>query len=445
MTRALSRLCFLGGLFAVAVSPAQDRPEAPVKPDRPVTGITPQSAKPSVQAIVPLDDTNVFFLNKRGQVGVAKFSPGLSLIAWEYYSEVKWNALPFLAQGPGYSVVLSSPGEITQAFDRNEDVELDFFQALIRDWPGKDRGSVITAGPVADPYGRLLFAISAPAPLPPEEGAEAVAEKASLIAWHPKQKTPVIVTESKLPVDAFAVDRNGLLAARLSMPEYRAGFFVSLTQLPPFDPEAPEAVPDSIPLTLPSLLIPAELTKNESPTQLAFFNEDGREKLAVVCPGSRHIIEVTPSAVEELWGGGILLRHIVEAPIETVVEMGPGELLAGGPDGFVPLNDEEEKFRITRLDLTRSGIALSLNREVDRFEAVKPENYLVQAVSLNGGERKLDVAPVVESDGRAVLLRTGPLPEKTVIRIICHRLPSADGAPLLSNAAFYTIQLKPDQ
>ena len=62
--------------------------------------IAEQVVKPTVKAIAPIDDTNVFFLNKRGQAGVAKFSPGLSLIGWELYSKVKLNSLNSLGVGP---------------------------------------------------------------------------------------------------------------------------------------------------------------------------------------------------------------------------------------------------------------------------------------------------------------------------------------------------------
>src|SRR5690606_24065255 len=115
--------------------------------------ISPNDQVPTVRAIAPIDGSNVFFLNHRGQIGVAKFSPGLSQIGWELYSEVKLNALPSLAVGPRYSVLTASPLELTQAFDTDQDAELDFFQAIVRDWTDRDQGVAITAGPVADPHG----------------------------------------------------------------------------------------------------------------------------------------------------------------------------------------------------------------------------------------------------------------------------------------------------
>ncbi|MDF1823888.1 MAG: hypothetical protein P1U68_04555 [Verrucomicrobiales bacterium] len=438
MNRYFHALIFCSLVF-LSIGRAQEAGEEA----RSVIKITPQTAKPSVMAMVPFDETNAFFLNKRGQVGVAKFSPGLSLIGWEYYSELKWNAHPSLAVGPNYSVIMASTNEVTQAFDTDADVELDFFQALIKDWPGRDRGSIITAGPVADSHGRLLFAISAPSAIPAGEGEEAPVEKSHIVAWHPEADKLVTITESQLPIGAFAVDRSGVLAARLVMPEYKGGFFISLTELPPFDSDAPSAVPTSLPFTLPSLVIPAELTKNQEPTELAFFREHGRDKLALVCPGSRQLIEVVHSKIADVWQGSILLRQILDQSIESVVEMGPGLLLGGGEDGFIPLNGESSKFRITNIELADDGIVLDFSDEVDRYEASRADNFLVQSVSLKGGESNLNVVPMIESDGRTIVLKTGTLSEGTVIRIQCQRLPSESGATLLSNAAFYTIHRKP--
>lgn len=395
--------------------------------------ITPNDQVPTIRAITPIDGSNVFFLNHRGQVGVAKFSPGLSQIGWEFYSEVKLNALPSLALGPGYSVLSASPYELTQGFDTDQDVELDFFQALVREWTDRDKGVVITAGPVADPHGRVLFALS------PHALKAGDPPKARLMAWVPATGSLVPVTESELLIDGFALRRDGLLATRLAMPDYTDGFFLSLTELPPPLPDKPAEAPSPMPFTLPSLIIPAELTKRDRPDQPVFFEEGGRSKLLLVCPVSHHLIEVVPEKVGGLWQGAILLRALSPKPIYTAAAVESGLLLGGGDEGFVPLQDDPSVHRITRLDLAADGIALALSQPVDRYEAVKAENYSVKAIALGGGEKTLAIEPVVESDGRHLVLRCELPGPGSVLRVVCQNLPSEKGGKLLHASAFYTL------
>ncbi len=296
--------------------------------DRHVIEIRPSDQSPTVRAIVPIDGANVFFLNHRGQVGVAKFSPGLSPIGWQFYSEIKLNALPALALGPHYSVLATSPLELTQAFDTDQNLELDFFQAIVADWPGRGQGVAITAGPLADPHGRVLYALS-PHPL-----TEGETPKARLMAWLPETGKSVPVTESELPIESFALGRDGLLATRLSLPDYTDGYFLSLTELPPpvaGESGAPTAGP--LPFTLPSLILPAELTKRDRPLQPTFFHEEGRQKILLTCPESRHLVEVVPDrGVGGLWQGSVLLRGLAPKPLHTLVEMAPGAILGGGDE-----------------------------------------------------------------------------------------------------------------
>lgn len=395
--------------------------------------ITPNDQVPTIRAITPIDGSNVFFLNHRGQVGVAKFSPGLSQIGWEFYSEVKLNALPSLALGPGYSVLSASPYELTQGFDTDQDVELDFFQALVRDWTDRDKGVVITAGPVADPHGRVLFALS------PHALKAGDPPKARLMAWVPATGSLIPVTESELLIDGFALRRDGLLATRLAMPDYTDGFFLSLTELPPPVPDKPADAPSPMPFTLPSLIIPAEITKRDRPDQPVFFDEEGRSKLLLVCPVSHHLIEVVPEKVDGLWQGAILLRALSPKPIYTAAAVESGLLLGGGDEGFVPLQDDPSVHRITRLDLAADGIALAFSQPVDRYEAVKPENYSVKAIALGGGEKTLAIQPVVESDGRHLVLRCELPGPGSVLRVVCQNLPSEKGGKLLHASAFYTL------
>ncbi|MEX2580893.1 MAG: hypothetical protein WD342_17675 [Verrucomicrobiales bacterium] len=440
-------LCLAASALLLPVG-AQDArtPDAPPVPDAPAVDtnpeesrprdfiqIEPQTAKPSVSAMAPIDDSHVVFLNRRGQIGLAKFSPGLSLIGWDFYSEVKLDALPSLALGPGYSVIAASPTELTQAFDTDEDLELDFFQALVRDWAGREEGVVITAGPVADAHGRVLFALS------PFAAKESDSSKARLVAWHPETEGLVTITESQLPIDAFALSSQGILAARLHMPEYEDGYYLSLTDLPPFDPEPPEGPPERIPSMQPSLLIPAELTRGEQPEQLSFFREDQEEKLLVTCPGAKQILEILPEKKDGVWQGAILLRQITTDPVETLSEMSPGLLVGGGDDGFVPVRENDEVFRISRVSAADDGIVLDFTRPVDRYAAVKPESYSVTEISLKGGSSQVVGLPVIESDGKSVILQVDDLKPGTVLRIVCQNVPSEDGKRLLSTAAFYTI------
>ncbi len=426
------------GLAAAPASRADQGPstDAPAPPDtrsRSFTRIPPNDQIPAVRAIAPLDGANVFFLNHRGQIGVAKFTPGLSQIGWDFYSEVKLNALPSLAIGPGYSLLAASPAELTQAFDTDQDGKLDFFQAVVREWPGRDEGVVVTAGPVADPHGRVLFALS---PHSVESGGPA---KAHLMAWLPDSGQSIPVTESELPIENFAMRRDGLLAIRLSMPDYTDGYFLSLTQLPPPPPDQPAAAPSPLPATRPSLIVPAELTKGDRPGQPVFFEEGGVGKLLLNCPESRHLVEVVPQEVGGTWQGSILLRGLAPKPLRALVEMSPGSLLGAGDEGFVPLPDPPEVHRLVRIALVDDGILLEFNHPVDRYEAVKPDNYSLKAIALGGGETLLIADPIVESDGQVVLLKSKPIPRGHVLRVVCQNLPSETGAPLLSPAAFYTV------
>jgi hypothetical protein len=406
----------------------------PVSAARPFVELKPQDKAPTVRAIVAIDGANVFFLNHRGQIGFAKFSPGLSQIGWQFYSEVKLSALPSITLGPNYSVITASLNEVTQSFDTNEDVSLDFFQALVQDWPGREAGVVITAGPVADPYGRILFALS-PAPAKPGDPP-----RARLVAWHPAAKGLVTVTESELRVDAFAVNRAGLLAARLHLPDYPDGYFLSLTSLPPFTADQPDAIPDPMPATLPSLVIPAELTGKAPPTQMCFFTEGKREKLLLTCPGSKQLIEIAPDKPGDLWQGSILLRAVAPSPIETLVEMSPGMVLGGGDEGFLPLTGMDDPYRITRLDLARDGIVLDFNRPVNRLQASRASSYKVKALAANGSTELIVADIVIESDGRTVVLKTGAIPVDTVVQVTCQNLLSETAESLLSTESFYRIR-----
>ncbi len=413
--------------------------------ERRVIQIAPNDQVPTVRAIAPIGGGNVFFLNHRGQIGVAKFSPGLSQIGWEFYSEVKLNALPFLAVGPGYSILSASPMELTQAFDTDQDVELDFFQAVVREWPTRSEGVTITAGPVADSHGRVLYALS------PHSLKAGEPKKARLMAWIPSAGKSIPVTESELLIESFALRRDGLLATRLSMPDYADGFFLSLTELPapespsekgsPTSAAAPPA-PPLLPFTLPSLILPAELTKRDRPVSPAFLEEDGVEKLILTCPESRHLIEIVPEKAGGVWQGSVLLRGVAPKPIYALVEMETGRLLGGGDAGFLPLAEDPSVYRITSLTLADDGIVLEFSKPVDRFEAVKAENYSVKAIALGGGETSIDVEPVIDAGGRTVALKSKSVEPGHVLRVVCQNVPSEDGGKLLHSSVFRTIHAR---
>ncbi len=130
------------------------------------------------------------------------------------------------------------------------------------------------------------------------------------MAWVPATGQSIPVTESELPIESFALRRDGLLAVRLSMPDYTDGFFLSLTELPPPPTDPAGTPPAPLPFTLPSLILPAELTKGDRPVSPAFLEENGTGKLILTCPVSRHLIEIVPGKAGGLWQGSVLLRGV---------------------------------------------------------------------------------------------------------------------------------------
>jgi len=247
------------------------------------------------------------------------------------------------------------------------------------------------------------------------------------------------VTESQLRISSFSVGPDGILAARLSMPAYTEGYYISLTGLPPFLADNPDVVPDPLPETLPSLLIPAELTGGKEPTQMCFFVENNQTKLILTCPGSKQLIEIVPEKSGSQWQGAILLRSRTPSSIESVVEMNSGLLLGGGPDGFFPLEIPDEAFRIESVNVAKDGIILNFSEEVSRVHGVKLTSYTVESVSLRGKNRTLKVTPVIESDGKTIILKTDEIGKGVVLRVVCQNLQSAVGDPLFSKTVFYTI------
>ncbi len=403
---------------------------------RDVVDIRPNKLKPpGIKAMAPLNEANVVFLDRKGLVGIAKFTPGLGLIAWDWFSKVQQDALAGIVPGNNLSVLTASTAELTQAFDTNDNFKLDFFQAVVSDWPGKKDGVVITAGPVSDGSGRVFFALS------PFKGGKEEQAKAKVVSWHPKVKGLRTVTTSVLPISAMAINSSGVLVTRLFMPNYKDGFHVSINRLPAFDPAKPAAEIASIPSTKPSILITAELSGNTAPEQLCFIEESGVEKILVTNPASNQIIEIVPQEIGELWQGAILLRERTETPIETLCFLGNNKILGGGPEGFTPITRNEEVFRILSVTLANDGVELLFTKPVNRFTGTSSDSYAVKSTLIRGGEDKgiTIPEPMVESDGRTVVLRTGAIPAESVVRIKCMNLTSENGEKLVNPMVFYTI------
>jgi hypothetical protein len=155
---------------------------------------------------------------------------------------------------------------------------------------------------------------------------------------------------------------------------------------------------------------------------------------------AKQLIEIVPENVNGTWQGAILVNRVLKEPIETIVEMSPGSLLAGNDEGFLPLDESVDDFRITSVDIAADGILLDFTEPVDRAAASKPDSYAVRAVSLNGGgESPVTVQPVIESDGRSLILKTSRIEAGTVLQVICRNVPSETGEKLLSTAVYYTI------
>jgi hypothetical protein len=262
------------------------------------------------------------------------------------------------------------------------------------------------------------------------------------MALVPATGQSVPVTESELPIESFALRRDGLLAIRLSMPDYTDGYFLSLTELPPPATDAPGTAPVPLPFTLPSLILPAELTKGDRPVCPAFLEENGVGKLILTCPVSRHLIEIVPEKAGGLWQGSVLLRGVAPKPLHALVEMDPGRLLGGGDEGFLPLDTDADAHRITAMSLAEDGIVLEFSQPVDRFEAVKPENYSVKAIALGGGETRLAIEPVIDARGRTIVLRSAAVEPGHVLRVVCQNVPSESGGKLLHASVFSTVHAR---
>ncbi|MDF1755692.1 MAG: hypothetical protein P1U89_23080 [Verrucomicrobiales bacterium] len=397
--------------------------------------VKPKVASPAVSEIVRIDKSNAFFLDTLGQLGVAKFSEELELVAWDYYSHFQWLEARHMAVGRNLSIVSGSPNEITQAFDTNKDGKLDFFQDMISEWPGKSDGAAISCGPVADQHGRLLFAVA------PKPGSEEKASVSTLFAWNPGGQTLTTLATSSLPIAEMAVSKDGMLAAWIQLPTYTEGYYIALATLPGFDPKKPDEQPANPPALLPNLIIPASMTDFHSIGQFCFAYENEKEKLFVTCPEAKRLIEMVPEKNDNGWGGTVSIRETFDQPIYAVEPMEEGKILIGGKAGFLPLGKNLRAFRFKDLRITSDALEIDFTQPVDRAKATSETEGLQLAIIPLEGELEPFEAPrpIVESDGRTVILELPKLPGKAIIKVDAPNLTSEDGEPIVFPSLFYTL------
>jgi len=471
------RLVFAIFLFALGASASSAQ-----------TGSPGQEAFPSLVDAAPLPNGLVRILTTDGRTGLVRLDESRQPVEWGVESQVRQEVLPGLVTAPGNGVIFASNTELSQAFDTDGNGSHDFFQALVRSWPGVESGVFITAPPIADRHGRVLIALSPHAQTPGQ------APLASIVAWTPGQDQVVPVMVSELPVISMSADKE-LFVALLDMPSYRAGYYVSLTGLPappdsasssPGDspnPEAPPApvgapsstriddtssteaeaapapdpgeeseveaeetpAPPPLPQTLPSLIIPAEMTGNHPPSSIRIVRENGRRKIIACSPHTSRLIEILPERNEEVWQGVIFLRSETAEPVVSVLQLADGSILGAGPAGLIPTANVKPVFRLEEARLVDDGIELRFNHPVDRSAGILPETYSVESVPLRGGGGTAITIPepLVEPDGFGVILRTTQLEPATVVRLKFPGLVSERGDALLNATVYYAVNRLP--
>ena len=389
--------------------------------------------QPWVTEIVRINSTSIFFLDHEGRVGVAKFSPELELNVWDYYSKLKWENARHLAVGRNLSVVSGSATELTQAFDTDKDGTLDFYQDMIREWPGKAQGARISCGPIADSDGRLLFAVS------PPPGINAQNAKPSAVySWNPGGKALTRLAVSNLPIGEMTISESGMLAAWIKHPGYTEGYYIGITQVPEFNPSTPDAEAAEIPELTPNIIIPTEITGSKAIRQLCFFEENGQTKLLVTIPETKRLIEVIPELHDGGWGGLVTVRRKFDQPVFAAEAMDHGKILIGAADGFHSLAGGEG-FRFSGLKIVEDGVEVKFSQPVDRGQIISPEGMLVSLIPLEGTIPDFEAPdPLIESDGKTVILSLPPLPKKVIIKIDTPDLKSEEGEPIAYPALYYT-------
>ncbi len=432
-------LLFFGFSFASAqeVTIVEAAPKAVgEKPAK--AGVAKKLVIPQVTEMVRINETNVFFLNTQGQIGIAKFTPELTLEKWDFYSGFEWKEARHLAVGRNLSVVSGSPNELTQAFDTDADYRLDFFQDMISEWPGKSEGATISCGPIADQHGRLLFAVA------PKAGAEKAVTPSTLFAWNPGGQMLTVLATSSLPIAEMAVSKTGMLAAWIQLASYTEGFYVAIAQLPVFNPKKPDEQPIDPPTLLPNLIIPAAMTDFKPIGQFCFNDENGKSQILITCPEAKRLIEMMPENFDGGWGGAVSVREVFEHPIYAIEPIDHGKILLGGTNGFQPLGKNLKAFRFKGLRITSEVLEINFTQPVDRFKATAENGVQIAIIPLEGELEPFTITtPVVESDGRTVIMKLPKLPGKAIIKIDAPGLTSEDEEPIVFPSLYYTTPSLP--
>ncbi len=403
----------------------------------PTAGVAPAPPRPpAIASISRINGTSVFFLDTSGRIGAATFSPELRLLNWQHYSGIAFGEARHLAVGRNLSVVTGSPNELTQAFDLDEDGQLDIFQDVLTDWPGRESGATISCGPVPDPSGRLLFAV---APGPNADG-EAARLPSTLYSWSPDEE-PIPLATSSLPIVEMTVSQRGTFAAWIQLESYREGYYITFGELPPFDPEDPGAAPEEPLALLPAMIVPASLTDYKPIGRLCFITEDGVEKLLVACPEAKRVIEMIPRKGANGWRGPVAVRRIFDRAVFALEEMEMDRVLVGGAGGFAPLDDGADPFRFREVRVVSNGVEVEFSRPVDREKAIAADTGIdLTLIPLKGEVGEVEPAPaIVESDGRTIVLPLPEVPAQAILKLEAPDLVSEEGDLLLFPTFFYTL------
>jgi hypothetical protein len=433
------QILFIVFFLGISLAAAQDvavvgatPPDPSTKPDEKAV-VAKKLVIPQVIEMVRINETNVFFLNNQGQIGIAKLSPDLVLEKWDFYSGFEWKEARHLAVGRNLSVVSGSPNELTQAFDTDGDYRLDFFQDMISEWPGKLEGATISCGPIADQHGRLLFAVA------PKPGAEKAVSPSTIFAWNPGGQSLTALATSSLPIAEMAVSKTGMLVAWIQLDSYTEGFYVAIAQLPVFNPKKPDEQPIDPPVLLPNLIIPAAMTDFKPIGQFCFTNENGTSQILITCPEAKKLIEMIPEKFEGGWGGAVLVRETFDHLVYAIEPIDHGKILLGGSNGFQRLGQDPKIFRFKGLRITNDVLEITFTQPVDRARATAENGVQLAIIPLEGQLEPFTAAPpVVESDGRTIIMPLPKMPGKAIIKIDTPDLISEEGEPIVFPSLYYT-------